>query len=172
VGGFVGSSYGLDEFRVMGGGNVTYGITKHILPYFEYSYFPGITRELDTAFQGTGRPLTYRFEIPFSDIHGGVHIRMPIRESRFVPYAVAGIGALRAHGRTVTASFTDISGRPQTVPLPIDSSTDFAANFGGGLRWYARQNWGMRLEAKVYKPTGTFTTPFGKIEWGFFFQLR
>ena len=41
VGGFVGSSYGIDQFRVMGGGNATYAVNKYLLPYVEFSYFPG-----------------------------------------------------------------------------------------------------------------------------------
>ena len=43
VGPFIGGSYGIDKFHVMAGGNITYALkNKWVLPYFEYSYFPGI----------------------------------------------------------------------------------------------------------------------------------
>jgi hypothetical protein len=41
IGPFIGASYGIDKFRVMGGGNITYALkNKYVLPYFEYSYLP------------------------------------------------------------------------------------------------------------------------------------
>ena len=172
VGGFIGSSYGLDEFRVMGGGNICYGINKYILPYAEFSYFPGIRREQSGTFDQTGQPINVQFSVPISDFHGGVHVRIPIRESRVVPYLVFGLGGLHTYGRTVTARYGVEGIGERTIQLPISSSTDFATNWGGGIRYYTTQRFGMRLEAKAYKPTGSFTNVFGKIEWGFFFQFR
>jgi len=172
VGGFVGSSYGLDEFRVMGGGNITYGVTRYILPYAEFSYFPGLPREATGSLPTTGQSFNAKFTVPISDFHGGVHIRIPIRESRIVPYGVFGLGGLHTYGRTVTADYTLPSGGTGTLQIPVESSTDFAVNFGGGLRYYTTQRFGLRLEAKVYKPTGAFTNTFGKVEGGFFFQFR
>jgi hypothetical protein len=52
------------------------------------------------------------------------------------------------------------------------AGTDRAINFGGGIRYYISQRFGMRVEAKGYKPSGEFTETFGKVEAGFFFQLR
>jgi hypothetical protein len=172
VGGFIGSSYGLDEFRVMGGGTITYGINRSILPYAEFCYCPGIPREQTSTFQGTNDQFVARFNIPVSDFHGGVHIRMPIRESRVVPYAVFGMGVLHTYGRTVEAEYQIPGLGTQRQQLPVSASTDFAVNWGGGLRYYTTQRFGMRLEAKAYKPTGQFTGIFGKVEWGFFFQFR
>jgi hypothetical protein len=173
VGGFVGSSYGLDEFRVMGGGNVTYGVTRWLLPYAEFSYFPGLPRELSGTFAGTGQPYTVRFNVPITDFHGGVHIRFPAKESRVVPYAVFGMGLLRSADRTAEAEYrVPDSNVVETLPIPVAGSTDFAINWGGGLRFYTRQNFGFRLEAKAYKPTGQFTGIFGKVEAGFFLQFR
>src|SRR5260221_12978347 len=79
VGGFVGSSYGIDEFRWMGGGNVTYAATKYILPYAEFSYFPGIKRT-KTVKAGAD---TFQsiFTVPPTDFHGRVPHTIPIRES-------------------------------------------------------------------------------------------
>ena len=175
IGGFVGASYGLDSYRVMGGGNVSYGVTKYILPYVEYSYFPGIQREVKGTFSGTGRPFTIRYDIPISDFHGGVHIRIPIRESKLVPYGVFGLGGLTSSDRTATATFEDASGA-RTLPFPVKGETDFAINFGGGLRYYVGQKYGFRVEAKTYKPFGDqakgFSGVFGKAEFGFFIQLH
>ena len=172
VGGFIGSSYGLDEFRVMGGGNVSYGINKYILPYAEFSYFPGIPREQSGTFEQTGESVNLQFSVPISDFHGGVHLRIPIRESRVVPYLVFGLGGLHTYGRTVEARYTAAGVGERTIDVPVPSSTDFALNWGGGIRYYTTQRFGMRLEAKAYKPTGSFTNIFGKVEWGFFFQFR
>src|SRR5262245_38320551 len=77
VGGFVGASYGVDKFRPMGGGNVTYAINKWILPYGEFSYFPGIARDIHISVPGLATPVTGTFSVPLADIHGGVHIRVP-----------------------------------------------------------------------------------------------
>ena len=49
IGGFLGGSYGLDSWRVMGGGNFAYAIHKIVMPYVEYNYFPGIQRQFTTS---------------------------------------------------------------------------------------------------------------------------
>jgi hypothetical protein len=172
VGPFLGASYGIDKFRVIGGGNVTFAINKYILPYVEYSYFPGIARVSSGTLGGTGAPFTQSYSIPLSDFHGGVHIRIPLRESPVVPYLVFGLGGLTNSSRTVTATYTDASGHPAQIQLPVQGGTNFAVNFGGGIRYYISQRFGVRVEAKGYKPSGTFTDTFGKVEAGFFFQLR
>lgn len=171
VGGFIGTSYGIDEFRVMGGGNVTYALNKYILPYGEFSYFPGIGRVTKGTFAGTNRPFTLSYSVPLTDFHGGVHIRLPIKESKFVPYGVIGFGVLSSFDRNVQAQFQDASGT-NTQQLAVKGSTDYATNFGGGLRYYINNRFGIRAEAKAYKPTGAFTDLFGKVEFGFFLQLR
>ena len=171
VGPFLGASYGIDKTRVMGGGNVTYAVNKRILPYAEFTYFPGIGRQENGVFAGTGRPFAIKYSIPLSDFHGGVHIRLPIREKPIVPYLAVGIGALSHFSRNVNASYTDATGTSaQTLTRP--GGSDFAVNMGGGLRYYINQRFGVRVEAKAYKPTGSFPDVFGKVEFGFFFQLR
>ena len=162
LGGFVGGSYGLDNWRVMGGGNVAYAVTRYIMPYAEYSYFPGISRQLTTP-EGKAN-----FEVPLSDFHGGVHIRIPLGQSKIVPYAVVGAGMIHSGNTPVKISFPD----GFTLSSTIDSSNNFAANFGGGIRFYTSERVGFRFESKVYVPTGTYTTPFMKVEAGVFFQLR
>jgi hypothetical protein len=158
IGGFVGASYGIDEARVMGGGNVAYALTRAIMPYAEYSYFPGIGRN-----QGS-----VHYTIPLNDLNAGVHLRVPIRESKIIPYGVFGMGLI--HSSPTTA--TDVRPDGSTLPVDVPAYNSFAINFGGGLRYYTNERYGFRVEAKVYKPTGTFTDTFAKFEFGFFFQVR
>ena len=174
VGGFAGASYGIDQFRAMGGANVTYAITKYILPYVEYSYFPGIGRSTNGVFAGTGNPYHLAYAIPLSDFHGGVHIRIPVHEKPIAPYLVFGVGALTHFDHTVTATYTTGGNQILTQQLQVPGGSDFATNFGGGIRFYVTGNgrFGFRVEAKAYKPTGAFTQVFGKVEGGIFIQLR
>ncbi len=92
IGGFVGASYGLDDFRVMGGGNLSYGVTKWLLPYVEFSYFPGIQRSYNVTQGILTQNISY--EVPMEDFHGGVHLRVPLKQSKVVPYGVFGVGLL------------------------------------------------------------------------------
>ena len=169
IGPFIGASHGLDSWRVMGGGNVTYAINKYVLPYVEYSYFPGIPK------QSSAGDSTFRYTVPISDIHGGVHIRLPFfREKPLVPYGVFGVGGLLTGTFDGTKTFPDPvnpSARiTQSVTAP--STSAFAVNGGGGLRYYLGQRYGIRVEAKVYKGFGNLNQTFTKVEFGFFFQLR
>jgi len=159
---FAGSSYGLDSWRVMGGGNFAFGLTRVIMPYVEYSYFPGIQR------QSTFPSGTLSYNVAVSDFHGGVHLRLPLGESPIVPYLVAGAGALRFGEASVKIKFPDGT----VISDAITGNSSFAANFGGGIRIYTREHVGFRIEAKVYKPTGQYTDPFYKVEGGVFFQFR
>jgi hypothetical protein len=175
VGPFVGASYGIDKFRVMAGGNVTYALkNKYVLPYFEFSYFPGLPRTQAVA----GLPnASYTFSLPLYDIHGGVHVRLPIfKESPLVPYLVFGIGTMHYPTTSANATFQGAGGTAVTVPVSIPGQSDFTVNAGGGLRYYigGTGRYGFRAEAKVYKPTsGAFSdVTIGKVEAGFFFQLN
>ena len=182
IGGMLGASYGIDKFRIMGGGNVTFAATRVILPYFEYTYFPGLGRQLETVAAGTNRPVQYTFEVPLSDVHAGVHIRIPIAESRVVPYLVAGFGVIHSPERLVDAEFSIAQGGTDTIQLTAPSDTTPAVNAGGGLRFYVNQRFGLRVEAKAYKPVGDYTAfpgvgspesaVFGKVVGGIFFQIR
>jgi hypothetical protein len=169
IGPFIGASYGIDTFRVMGGGNITYALkNKYVLPYFEVSYFPGLPHT-STDVNGT----IYSYSTALTDIHGGVHIRMPIfKESRLVPYLVFGVGTLRSPKGTETVTQVGAPSGSQTYP----AASSFAVNGGGGLRYYigGSGTFGFRAEAKVYKPSsGDFSNyTIGKVEAGFFFQIH
>lgn len=163
VGGFVGASHGLDRYQVMGGGNVTYAVNKYILPYTEFTYFPGIRQQIEKTKGYSQRNLT--------DFHGGVHVRMPIfRESKIVPYGAFGVGLL--HSAAPTGVKVNSDGIKSDL-TGIPSSNSLAVNGGGGLRFYLGQRFGLRTEAKLYHSTiGKVGVNFYKVEFGFFFQIR
>jgi hypothetical protein len=162
LGGFIGSSYGLDSWRAMGGGNVAYAVTRVVMPYAEFSYFPGIQR--NASFPSG----SVSYSVPVSDVHAGVHLRIPLGESPIVPYAVAGAGMLRFGDADVKIKFPDGT----TLSDTITGASNFAVNGGGGIRVYTREHFGFRVEAKIYKPTGKYTDPFYKVEGGFFIQFK
>ena len=169
VGGFTGLSFGTLGTRVMGGGNVTYGFSKILLGYAEYSYFPGIgeTGSTGTA-SGSGVQYTYHYTPRASDYNAGVHVRLPIfREKPIVPYLVAGIGGITHYAAVETFTVPGVAIGAGVIP----EGTDVAFNGGGGVRWYMGQRFGVRVEAKVYKSTGLANT-FGKVEVGFFYQTH
>lgn len=175
VGPFIGGSYGIDKFHVMAGGNITYALkNKWVLPYFEYSYFPGIPHE-STLNLGGGQVLTHNFTLPFSDVHGGVHVRIPIGEKPVVPYLVFGVGTLIYPSRTDNFTGT-VGGAAISQSVSVSGGSDFTINGGGGIRYYLGKSgtYGFRTEAKFYKIVdGAFSgTTFGKVELGFFFQLH
>jgi len=83
------------------------------------------------------------------------------------------MGTLVHPGRTDQVAIPSLN---LNLPVTVASGSDFAVNGGGGIRYYIGGSgaFGFRAEAKVYKPaTGPFSdTTFGKVEAGFFFQLR
>jgi hypothetical protein len=171
VGGFVGASYGIDQARVMGGGNVVYSLTKTFMPFGEVSYFPGIGRTQSV----TGIPgATETFSVPLTDFNFGFHLRVPIPKSRIIPYAVISIGGIHSPQRSVTATFPNPVNPGQVIttpPFQVNSSTDFAFSGGGGLRYYATERLGFRVEFKAYRPSGTYTDAFYRVTGGFFYQF-
>lgn len=164
VAGFAGASYGIDDFRVMGGGNVAYAVTREIMPYAEFTYFPGIGRETTV---GAARQV---HSVPLADFHGGIHIRIPIKEKKYVPYLSGGVGVIHSYNTTYTASAV-VNGQTITfLPFTDPAKSKFAGNFGGGFRFYFNEKFGMRLEAKAY--TAKDEAVFGKVTAGFFYQIR
>jgi hypothetical protein len=171
IGGFVGASFGIDKARVMGGGNVAYAATRVVMPYVEFSYFPGIGRKQSVSLGTSGRSAQFNFQVPLYDFHGGVHLRVPVKDSRVIPYGVIGAGMIHTLKRTEKVVISDSLGS-FNIPVDVPARSDFALNFGGGLRFYVNERYGFRVEVKAYKPTGTFKDLFGKVEGGFFFQIK
>jgi hypothetical protein len=167
---FGGLSYGLDHWRGSYGGNYAYAFNKVVMAYGEYSYFPGVARNSSETFPNSPITLPEQISLRFNDVHAGVHIRLPIfPEKRIVPYVAAGMGWLRS----------DVSGSVyvNNVPYPLELAkhNGLAINGGGGLRLYLSGDgrFGLRLEAKAYKPvSGPTTASFGKVSLGIFYQFK
>jgi hypothetical protein len=177
---FSGASYGVDQFHVMGGTNLSYSLPKLLLPYVEYSYFPAIPRNF------TAGNYMWNVSANISDLHAGVHIRILPHESRFVPYGVVGFGALFSNvsgqkvptaafcnSQTTAGFFTSVAGcTSQLTQAEIVKETEPTVNFGIGMRVYHTSHVGYRVEYKIYRPiSGQFDTFFQKIEAGVFFQF-
>jgi opacity protein-like surface antigen len=170
---FGGESYGLDRFRPMGGGNIAYGLSCHFFPFAEASYLPGVLRTVNVP---TGTTTSYQqFNVNMTDFHGGLHIRVPLPESRVLPYAVVGLGLIRGSSSTYTAYNVGDFG---VVPFPkeIPSSTNFAVNFGAGLRFFFSERFAVRVEFKGFKPTSAPSPMEPRVFYRFaigpVFQLR
>jgi len=84
------------------------------------------------------------------DFNLGLHIRIPVRD-RWAPYAILGGGALwNTFDQTVTG--------PGAGPVVSHHSNfDFGFHTGAGLRYYIRDNWGIRPEVKVVVSKQTYT---------------
>lgn len=168
---FGGESYGLDRFRPMGGANIAYGLSRRIYPFLEGSYLPGILRNVPvtntTSFKQASTDLT--------DFHGGVHFRFVRGETRVIPYAVLGTGVIHASESQLTTTFVFSTGT-QTVKTTIPSKTSWEVNFGGGLRFFFTERFGLRLEMKAFKPTsapaGVDNALVYRFALGPYFQLR
>jgi hypothetical protein len=173
IGGFVGASYGTQNFQVMGGGNVAYAVTKAIMPYAEFSYFPGlpINKNLTGTIGDTGTTATANYRLPLSDFHVGVHYRIPIKESPFVPYGVFGLGLLHSAESTYDFNYTQF-GNKVTQMNTLPGENNFAVNFGAGVRYYTHQKVGFRAEAKFYHVGGIINGIFSKYEFGVFYQFH
>jgi hypothetical protein len=198
LGGFMGSTYNVSQGAIMGGANLSYAVTKIFLPYIEYSYFPSIGRTgTGTTFENDCGPnnqactFSTNYTTHAIDFHGGVHIRIPIRETRFAPYGVFGIGVLGVGSGTING-YQATDGASPTVPVAvhltspkgIPGTSGLAINFGGGVRYYVTPSYGFRVEVKGYKPVNnqspsntifqsiSITNTFLKAEVGFFYQFR
>jgi hypothetical protein len=169
IGGFIGASYGIDQARVMGGGNICYSVIKEVMPFAEVSYFPGIGR---TGTVSGIAGATATFSLPITDYNFGVHLRVPIPKSRVIPYGVVSFGAIHNGAHTEQIQYPDQlnPGKLATAQLNVPADTHYATSFGGGLRLYATERLGFRGEFKAYKPTGGIDM-FYRATGGFFFQF-
>jgi len=91
------------------------------------------------------------------DFNTSFHIRIPVRE-RWAPYGILGCGL-------VFNKFNAITG-PNGALIGIDDFK-FAFHTGAGLRYYIREDWGIRPEVKVIVSTRTYT----RFTIGIFYNL-
>jgi len=171
LGGFVGASVGVDQARASFGANVAYALKDWLMPYAEYSFFPTFASGTRTGnLPGSTIPVSFTAKNSISDVHGGIHVLVPVAGKRFVPYGALGFGVLHAGDRIESYRFAD-QPNAQPIEVKVGSSNNFAVNFGGGVRVYVKQNFGFRIEGKAYKPTGLYTNVFYKTTFGLFYQF-
>jgi hypothetical protein len=150
VAAFGGGSFGLGTHPVVGG-STGLAFSRYGMGLIEVAFTP---MGNDTVRDRTGQsPQNSRL----FDFNASFHIRIPVRE-RWAPYGILGGGLLMNQ-------FKAISG-PQGLLVAAD---DFSFGFhtGGGLRYYIRQDWGIRPEFKVIISDRTYT----RFTVGIFYNL-
>lgn len=171
VSAFAGGNAGAGGENLAIGGNFAFAFTRFLMPYVEASRFL-LPFTIHSNPNDSRIPYLASYQLGLGDVQGGVHLRIPLREKRFVPYVVFGLGALPHFSQTVSATYTASGGGVTKIPLSISGGADFAVNSGAGLRYYWTERIGLRLEAKVYVPTGNLSPAFARVVGGIFFQLR
>jgi hypothetical protein len=90
------------------------------------------------------------------DFNLSFHIKLPLRE-RWVPYAILGGGLLWNPYRYTAGS----------QAWSDSSEVNFGFHTGGGVRYYLRQNFGVRPECRIIVSTRTHA----RVTVGFFYQI-
>jgi len=153
VAGFGGLVAGIGTHGTVGGG-VAYAGTERLLAVGEFSYIPGGSQKISgVGFAAKASARAY-------DFNGGIHFQFPLKEPKAVPYVAAGVGALHGSASpTASVMGTTVSTKA--------SATDFYFNFGGGLRYYVSDRWGIRPELKIFAGDETFV----RLAIGIFYQF-
>jgi opacity protein-like surface antigen len=144
VAAFGGGVFGIGAHPVVGG-TAGLAFSRYAIGYAETAFSP--------LGSSTVRPAPPGGPIDTSrlyDLSLGVHIRVPVRE-RWAPYAILGGGVLwNAFNQSVAV--------PQsTAVVRHNTNFDFAFHTGGGVRYYIRENWGIRPEFEVVVSKQTYT---------------
>jgi hypothetical protein len=101
------------------------------------------------------------------DLNFSVHVQAPVRR-RWAPYGIVGGGVLFDAFRAVPIPAPpDESGQPQTSVALAVNEFNFGFHTGGGVRYYIREDWGIRPEFKVIVSNRTYT----RFTIGFFYKL-
>jgi hypothetical protein len=112
----------------LGGGGAAYTAIRHLRVFGEGYYFrKNLAEALGIrTLEVKGSALAFE---------GGVHVLLPIGESRVVPFVSGGYGVARAKATAGRVSATDTAGH-----LLV----------GGGFDYYGGEHWGVRPEFRWY----------------------
>jgi hypothetical protein len=146
-----------------GGANFAYALSTYIYPYVEFSVLPGALN--DSVSAGSS---TFRTTGDAIDFHGGLHIRLPFFGPQFVPYGVIAVGGFKPY----SVNLQELSGGTVINTSSVSQGTNFAVNYGGGIRYYITNRVGVRLEVKAYGPTSHFGGTPVRVMGGIFFQFK
>jgi hypothetical protein len=138
---YSGGTFGMGSHPLIGGSS-GFGFSRHGMAFLEGSYSP-LGHDILWPRHDVQSPQ----DSHLFDVMVGTHIRFPIGE-RWAPYALVG-------GGLVFDTFRAYAG-PQGALIRIE---DFKMAFqtGGGVRYYIRENWGIRPEFKVVVSSRTYT---------------
>ncbi|MEZ5402828.1 MAG: outer membrane beta-barrel protein [Bryobacteraceae bacterium] len=118
------------------------GVTERIAAYGELSFIPGGGG--NSSFGGVTSTASARA----LNLNGGIHYQFGAH-GKAVPYAAAGLGVLRSSASyRSSGAGVDIRGSA--------SATNLYFNFGGGLRYYVKDNWGFRPELMIFAGDQTY----------------
>ncbi len=127
------------------GGSTGLAFSRYSIALIETSFSPLGKNSMHTMPAGTLVDASRLYDFNLS-----VHIRVPVRD-RYAPYAILGGGLL---WNTFDRSTVGPQG---SVAVTSYSNVDFGFETGGGLRYYIRDNWGVRPELKVIVSKQTYT---------------
>jgi hypothetical protein len=150
VTGFGGVVAGVGTHGVVGGGiHVT--ATKSLLIGGEFSYIP--------LGGGSGEILgtRYRANAKAYDFNGGAQYSFATSNPKVAPYVSGGLGIIHGSGSVAGPGFSASAG-----------SNDFMFHFGGGLRYFVKDNWGIRPELKVFAGSDTYV----RLAIGLFYRFK
>jgi opacity protein-like surface antigen len=140
------------------GGSVGYAISSNFLVVGEFHYNNAGSSNI--SYGSGSSAVNFGESLAITDFTGGVHWQIPVSSKKLVPYLAAGVGGARA------AASVSGSGLPASVAA---TSTGLSANFGGGLRYYIRDSWGVRPEVTFVRIPGQNYVRFGV---GVFWQSK
>jgi hypothetical protein len=148
---FGGGSFGNGSHPVVGGSTGT-AFSRYGMALVEAAFMPMGTDTLrrQTNISGVQDSKLFDFNLSF-------HIRIPVRE-RWAPYGILGAGFIFQPFQAIVGS--------QGALVGIEDYK-FAFHTGAGVRYYIRQDWGIRPEFKVIIGPRTFT----RFSVGFFYNL-
>ncbi len=157
VSGFAGLIAGAGTHPVAG---ASFGLatSSHLMPVFEFSYMSLGSDILKPPF-----PITEASTVSDSrayDFNAGLHILLPVKSIKPVPYLAVGLGAVHAIFNEVHAPFLPRSSGEY-------SDTRFAFHAGGGLRFHVTDRLGIRPELKIF--TGPST--YARLSVGVFYRF-
>ena len=148
---FTGGSFGLGAHPTVGG-STGFSFSRHGMALIEAVFTP--------MGQDTLRPtpsMVSQQDSRLFDFNLSFHIKAPVGE-RWVPYAILGGGLLWNPYRYTTTGSQGWSD---------SSEVNFGFHTGGGVRYYVRQDWGIRPECKIIVSTRTHA----RLTVGFFYHL-
>ncbi len=143
-GAYVGTTSGSIGSNVAVGGGSFLDLGQYVLMGVEATYMSTGDRTL--------RPYPDTFALRSSrlyDFNLTGHIRIPPKSASVQPYGLLSIGFQHA-------TFENLEGVEPNVVWVRNSTDNFAFATGGGVRYYIRENWGLRPEVRVVISTRTY----------------